>query len=93
VVFQRIVIHQDLFADFPSDDGYGTSTGDDPLELVPSSSNASTVSFEHLLEGHGHFFFKHGGSVDVSRDTVEFSTVITLSTETGEPFPGPTGDG
>jgi len=93
VILQRIVIHQDLFTDIPRDDGDTTTTGDDSLEVLPSSSNASAVTFEHFLEGHGHFLFEHGGSVDVAGYAEELGPVVSLTSEAGKPFTGSTGDG
>jgi len=93
MILQRIIIHQDLFTDIPRNDRNTTTAGDDSLEVLPSSSNASAVTFEHFLEGHGHFLFEHGGSVDVAGYAEEFGPVVSLTSEAGEPFTGSTGDG
>ena len=93
MILQRVVVHQDLFADVPRDDGHTASTGDDSLQVFPTSSNASTVPLEHLLQGHRHFLFKDGGGVDVSRDAEQLGPVVSLPTKAGEPFTRSTSDG
>lgn len=43
IILERVVVHQTLFTCLSSDDGYGTSTWNDTLQVVPSTPDSSTM--------------------------------------------------
>jgi hypothetical protein len=66
-------------------DGDGASTGDDPLQVLPSAPDTTAVLLDQLLEGDAHLLFDDARVVDVSRDAKDFSARVPLPAETGEP--------
>lgn len=84
-ILEGIKVHQLFVADVLGENGSGRTTGDDGLEVVPSTSDTTTVLLNQLSERDGHLLFDSDGVVDVAGDTEELSALVSLTTEASKP--------
>jgi len=84
-ILQAVEVHDLVITDALGQDGCRGSTRNDGLEIVPASTDTSTVFVDELPEGDAHLLLDCAGVVDMARNTEELGALVALSTEAGEP--------
>ncbi|WPK23735.1 hypothetical protein PUMCH_000980 [Australozyma saopauloensis] len=84
-ILQGIVIHQNVLTNVLSHDRDGGTTWDDTQQVVPSAFNTTTVLLQQLLQRNGHFFLNSTWLIDVTGDTEQFGSGVSLTTKACEP--------
>jgi len=87
-----VIDSQSLLTDFSWNNRDGTTTRDDTLHVLPSTSNTTTVLLQQLLQRNRHFLLNDAWVVDVSGDTEDLCSRVSLTTETSEPRSSTTSD-
>ena len=92
-VLEGVKVHQLLVADRFGEDGRGRAAGDDGLEVVPATPDATGVLLNQLLQRNRHFFLHGAGVVNVTGNAEEFRPGVALTTERVEPIGATADDG
>ena len=80
-VLQAIKVHDLVVADGLGDNGSRRSTGDDGKEVVPATTHTTAVLLDQVAQGDGHLLFDGDGVVDMTRDTEQLGTDVTLTAQ------------
>ena len=91
-VLQGVEVHELVVANLLGKDRSRGTTRNDGLEVVPAANDTTTVLVNQFAERNGHLLLNGTGVVNVTRDTEELGTSVTLTTEGVEPAATTTDD-
>lgn len=83
---EGVEIHENVVADVLGQHGDGGSTRDDTVQVVPTTLDTTAVFVDEFSQWDRHFFFNNAGLVHVTRDTEEFGSSVSLTTESAKPI-------
>ena len=103
---QGVIVHQGhightllVSEDNINDDSYlvqstsGGSSGNDSLEIVPASTNTTTMLLKKFLQGNGHLLFHNTRIIHMTTQSKQLHTMIVLATKAVEPVGATTENG
>jgi len=93
VVLERVKVHELVVSHGLRDDGSRRATGNDGVQVVPTAAHTTAVLLNQFAQRDGHLLLDGNRVVDVTGDTEQLGTGVTLTAEGGEPAGPATDDG
>mmetsp|Transcript_38798 Transcript_38798/g.97762 ORF Transcript_38798/g.97762 Transcript_38798/m.97762 type:complete len:234 (+) Transcript_38798:276-977(+) len=85
-ITQVIKIHQNSFAGFLWQNRHRGTTWDDSQQVIPATTDTTTVTIDQFFEWNAHFFLHCTGLVHVTRNRKQLGSVVVLASQRSKPF-------
>jgi hypothetical protein len=92
-ILESIEVHELVITNMLGKDRSRRTTGDNGLQVVPTSANTTAVLIDQFAKRNAHLLLDCARVVDVARDTEELSTLVTFTAERCEPVASPSANG
>ena len=84
-ILESIEVHHDITADSLGYHRYRRTARDNCLQVIPTTNNSTAMSVNKLLKRNRHLFLNSDRVINVATYTEQFSTLVLVATESGEP--------